>query len=109
MKIRKNARLTPLRREEMARSVLDGEISRPDAVASFGVTAKTAPKWAGRFRGLGPAGRVDRSPRPRCLRRPAPWHVVERTVSLWRHRLTSIRIVAATRSPTRGAKAPSRA
>ena len=50
MKMRKNARLTPLRREEMARSVLAGEMSRVEAVASFGVTANTVSKWVRRVR-----------------------------------------------------------
>ena len=40
MKMRKNARLTPLRWEEMARSVLAGEMSRPEAAASFCAVAK---------------------------------------------------------------------
>ena len=85
MKMRKNARSAPLRREEMARGVLAGETG--EAAASFGVTAKTAPKWAGRFQALGPAGMADRSSRPRRLRRPTPGHVAGRTVSLRRRRL----------------------
>ena len=96
MKIHKNARLTPLRREEMARSVLAGEMSRPEAARSFGVAPKTVSKWVGRFRGFGPAGMPDRSSRPRRMRRPTPAHVVERIVHLRRHRLTGVRIASAT-------------
>ena len=44
MKMRKNARLTPLRREEMARSVLAGETSRAEAATSFGVAPNTTSK-----------------------------------------------------------------
>ena len=96
MKIHKNARLTPLRREEMARSVLAGEMSRPEAARSFGVTAGTVAKWTERFQDLGPAGCADRSSRPRRMSRLTPGHVVERVVSLRRHRLTGARIAAAT-------------
>ena len=96
MKMRKNARSAPLRREEMARSVLAGQVSRAEAAASFGVAPKTASKWAGRFQALGPAGWVDRSSRPRRPRRPTPRHVAERIVSLRRHRLTGAHIAAAT-------------
>ena len=49
MKMRKNARLTPLRREEMARRVVAGQLSHTKVAASFGVTAKTAAKRAGCF------------------------------------------------------------
>ena len=96
MKIHKNARLTPLRREEMAKSVLAGEMNRREAARSFGVTAGTVAKWVGRFRDLGPAGCADRSSRPRRMSRLTPGHVVERVVSLRRHRLTGARIAAAT-------------
>ena len=96
MKMRKNARLTPLRREEMARRVLAGEMSRPEAARSFGVAPKTVSKWVGRFRDFGPAGMPDRSSRPRRMRRPTPAHVVERIVHLRRCRLTGAHIAVAT-------------
>ena len=96
MKIHKNARLTPLRREEMARRVIAGEMSRPEAATSFGVAPKTVSKWVGRFRDFGPAGMPDRSSRPRRMRRPTPAHVVERIVHLRRHRLTGAHIAVAT-------------
>ena len=48
MKIHENARLMPLRREEMlARRIIAGQMSRPEAVKSFGATAKTTSKQAG--------------------------------------------------------------
>ena len=40
----------------MARSVLASKMSRAEAGTSFGVAAKTAPKWAGCFQALGSAG-----------------------------------------------------
>ena len=40
----------------MARSVLAGKMSRAEAGTSFGVAAKTVPKWAGCFQALGSAG-----------------------------------------------------
>ena len=96
MKIHKNARLTPLRREEMAKSVLSGETSRAEAARSFGVSAKTVAKWAGRFRELGPVGCADRSSRPRRMRDPTPAHVAERIVRLRRLRLTGAHIASVT-------------
>ena len=96
MKMRKNARSAPLRREEMARWVLAGQTNRAEAVASFGVTANTVSKWVGRFRDFGLVGMPDHSLRPRRMRRPTPGHVVERVVSLWRCRLTGTHIASAT-------------
>jgi transposase-like protein len=40
MNIHKNARLTPLRREEMTRDVVEGRLSKADAARTYGVTAK---------------------------------------------------------------------
>ncbi len=40
MNIHKNARLTPKRREEMARLVCSGQLSQAEASRQFGVTAK---------------------------------------------------------------------
>ena len=96
MKMRKNARLTPLRREEMARSVLSGETSRAEAARSFGAGAKTVAKWAGHFQDLGPAGMPDRSSRPRRPRGATPAQVVERIVSLRRHRTAGAHIASLT-------------
>jgi hypothetical protein len=40
MNIHKNARLTPLRREEMARSVVEGRLSKAQAAQVYGVSTK---------------------------------------------------------------------
>ena len=95
MKTRKNARLTPPRREEMAKGALSGETSRAEAARSFGAGAKTAALRPGRLRELGPTGCADRSSRPRRMRGPAPAHVVERIVFL-RRRLTGAHIASVT-------------
>jgi hypothetical protein len=41
MNFHKNARLTPVRREEMALSVLEGRLSRAEAGKHYGVSAKS--------------------------------------------------------------------
>ena len=99
--------MNALCREEVARSVLAGEMRRPEAAASFGVTAKTASKWAGRFQDLGLAGHADHSSMPRRLRGPAPGHAAERIVSLRRsrHRQSRHRAATARRRPF-GARPP---
>ena len=67
-----------------------------EAARSFGVSAGTVAKWTRCLRGLGPAGMPDRSPRPRRPRGATPAHVVERIVSLRRHRLTGAHIASLT-------------
>ena len=56
MNIHKNARLTPLRREEMARDVVEGRLSKAHAARTYGVTAKVVARWVERFRAEGSAG-----------------------------------------------------
>ena len=48
MNIHKNARLTPLRREEMALSVLEGGLSKAHAARMHGVSPKIVARWAER-------------------------------------------------------------
>ena len=86
----KNARLTPLCREEMAKSVLSGQANRAGAAVSFGVTANTVANWAGYFWDLGLAAWADRSLRPRQPRVATPAHVAVRIVSLRCYRLASL-------------------
>lgn len=54
MNIHKNARLTPLRREEMARAVVEGRLSKANAARVYGVTVKIVGRWVARFRCEGP-------------------------------------------------------
>ena len=65
MNIHKNARLTPIRREEMALSVIAGRLSKAQAAWEYGVSAKIVSRWTGRFRAEGREGMQDRSSRPK--------------------------------------------
>jgi transposase len=65
MNIFKNARLTPLRREEMARAVMDG-LPVAQAASRYGVCPKIVRRWTNRFKAEGQDGMADRSSRP-CL------------------------------------------
>jgi transposase-like protein len=64
MNIHKNARLTPLRREEMALSVIEGGFSKAHAARVHGVSAKIVARWVERYKAEGRAGMIDRSSRP---------------------------------------------
>jgi transposase InsO family protein len=64
MNIHKNARLTPLRREEMALSVIEGAFSKAHAARVYGVSAKIVARWVERYKAEGRVGMVDRSSRP---------------------------------------------
>jgi len=72
MNIHKNARLTPVRREEMALSVIEGRLSKARAARSFGVSAKIVARWVERCRAEGRAGMADRSSRQRQSVRSTP-------------------------------------
>jgi len=64
MDTHKNASLTPRGREAMARSVIEGGLSKAAAARQFHTTPKTVAKWVGRFRAEGVTGLQDRSSRP---------------------------------------------
>ena len=64
MDTHKNASLTPRGREAMARSVVEGGLSKAPAAHQFNTTPKTVAKWVGRFQAEGVAGLQDRSSRP---------------------------------------------
>ncbi|WP_350278068.1 IS481 family transposase [Kribbella sp. HUAS MG21] len=88
-----NAALTPRARLRLARLIVDQGWTYAAAAKMFMVAAKTARKWAERYRAEGPAGMADRSSRPR--RSPAKTlpGVVRRIVRLrWRHRLGPVQI-----------------
>jgi transposase InsO family protein len=88
MNIHKNARLTPVRREEMARAVLEGHLSKADAGRAFGVTPKVVARWTARYAALGRAGMADRSSRPARIPRMTHHTTAERIVALRRQRFT---------------------
>ena len=64
MRIHRNARLTPILREELARRVIHEFLPLSSAAAEFNVSSKTAAKWVDRFRKGGSQGLLDRSSRP---------------------------------------------
>jgi transposase len=66
MRIHKNARLTPVLRDELARRVVYDLLPLITAAAEFNVTSTTAAKWVRRFQQEGCHGLLDRSSRPHC-------------------------------------------
>lgn len=87
MNIHKNARLTLVRREEMALAFVGKHLSRARAARAYGVSLKTVDKWVRRFQQEGGAGMVDRSSRPYTVYRPTPATTVEQITTLRRQRL----------------------
>ena len=88
MNIHKNARLTPLRREEMALAVIEGTFSRAHAARTYGVSAKIVARWVERYKAEGRTGMADRSSRPNAMPGMTEQAVAERIVALRRQRLT---------------------
>ncbi|MDW9697849.1 IS481 family transposase [Sinorhizobium meliloti] len=88
MNIHKNARLTPLRREEMALAVIEGGVSQAQAALQFAVTAKVVKRWVERYKAEGRAGMGDRSSRPRHSPNATDQAAVDRIIALRRQRLT---------------------
>lgn len=64
MNTHKNARLTYLRRLEMAQDMAERGLSASEAASRHGVSAVTARKWLGRYLSQGAAGLMDKSSRP---------------------------------------------
>jgi transposase InsO family protein len=95
MDIHKNARLTLRSREQLALFVVAGH-SLSAAARRFLVTPKTAAKWVGRFRMLGPEGLSDRSSRPLVSPRAAPAELVDRVVEMRRQHVPGYQIARAT-------------
>src|SRR5215475_14515193 len=94
MNIHKNARLTPLRREEMALAVIEGGLSQAQAALQFAVTAKVVRRWVERYKAEGRAGMADRSSRPRRSPKATERAVADRIVALRRQRLTGKHIAS---------------
>ncbi|MEX1162486.1 MAG: IS481 family transposase, partial [Nitriliruptor sp.] len=92
MNIHKNARLTPLRREEMARAVIEGGLSKAHAGRTYGVSAKIVARWVERFKAEGRGGMTDRSSRPHVMPGMTEQPVAERIVALRRQRWTGSHI-----------------
>ena len=88
MNIHKNARLTPLRREEMALSVMEGCLSKAHAARTYGVSRKIVSRWVERFEAEGRAGMADRSSRPEVMPGMTGEAACDRIVALRRQRWT---------------------
>ena len=84
MNIHKNARLTPLRREEMALAVIEGGFSKTHAARTYGVSAKIVARWVERYKTEGSKGMADRSSRPNAMPGMTEQAVAERIVALRR-------------------------
>ena len=92
MDIHQNARLAPLRREEMAVGVLSGMLSVAEASEEFGVCTTTVRKWVTRRQLEGPEGMADRSSRPRRSPGQIAVSVTAEIETLRRQRLTGKQI-----------------
>ena len=88
-----NAALTPRARLRLAKLIVEQGWTYAAAAKMFMVCAKTAKKWADRYRAEGPAGMVDRSSRPHVSPTKTPTATVRRIVALrWRQRLGPLQI-----------------
>ena len=96
MNIHKNARLTPLRREEMAKAVAMGRISKAGASRLYGVSPKIVARWTCRFKANGAAAMADRSSRPSHMPRQTDAILAQRIIALRRQRLTGRHIASQT-------------
>jgi len=96
MNIHKNARLTPLRREEMAVAVIRGQLSQAQAARVYGVAPKIVSRWPERFKAAGRDGMVDRSSRPKTSPRQTDPAMGEGIIGLRRQRRTGKHIAMET-------------
>jgi transposase len=94
MDTHQNASLTPKGREAMARSVIEGGLSKAAAARQFNTTPKTVAKWVGRFRAEGVAGLQDRSSKPRSSPSQTAPAVCAAVEALRRQRHTGAQIAA---------------
>jgi transposase len=87
-----HARLTIVRREQLAKGVLEGQLSLKEAMAEFKLSRQTTAKWVRRYREQGMAGLRDRTSRPhRSPRRTSEERIME-VERLRRERWTGVRI-----------------
>jgi transposase len=91
-----HARLTIHRREELAKTLIQGRLSLKEAAAEFKLSRQSAAKWVARFRHQGPAGLRDRSSRPHHSPRRTGPELATRVEGLRRERWTGMRIAQST-------------
>src|SRR6202012_1847517 len=88
-----NAALTPRTRLKLAKLVVDHGWPVARAAERYEVSWRTAKRWAGRSRQLGPDGMGDRSSRPHHCPHRTPQPVVRTIVHLrWKQRLGPVQI-----------------
>lgn len=87
MNIHRNARLTPVRREEMALAVISSQLSNAEAARVYGVSAKIVGRWTVWYRTEGWAGMQDRSSRPKVIPTQTTEALAERIITHRRQRL----------------------
>lgn len=97
MNIHKNARLTPLRRAEMAIAVLSGKLTKTQAARVYAVCVKVVSRWVKRFEQGGRAAMADRSSRPQTSPRQTDQALAQRIITLRRQRLIGKHIALKTR------------
>ena len=90
------ARLTPIRREEMAVAVMSGHLSRAQAARVFGVSVKIVSRWTDRNRTGGREAMCDRSSRRVFIPRQTDEALALRVAELRRQRLTGAHITLET-------------
>ena len=91
-----NARLTIYSREQLAKKVLQGELSLHSAAAECKLSRQTAAKWVRRFREGGLPALRDLSSRPHRSPRTTSLELASRVERLRRERWTGVRIAQAT-------------
>jgi len=96
MDIHKNARLTLIRREQLAQSVLLQKMTLQAAATAFNVCARTAAKWTRRYQQQGSAGLYDRSSRPHRSPRRTGEALEQQVEQLRRQRFTGYHIAQIT-------------
>ncbi len=87
MNIHQNARLTPVRREEMALAVISGRLSRARAARVYGVSARIVSRSTERFTADGRDAMQDRSSRPKEIPKQTPEALAARIITHRRQRL----------------------
>ena len=88
-----NAVLTPRTRLRLAQLIVESGWTYAAAAKMFMVSAKTARKWADRYRGEGATGMADRSSRPHLSPTKTPPAIVRQIVTIrWRQRLGPVQI-----------------
>lgn len=95
MNVHKNARLTPVGREQLVKRVLFERESVQEVARGMRVSPPTVRKWVMRYQAQGVRGLLDRSSRPRRSPARLPEKLVRRIGKLRRRGWTGLRIAEA--------------